>query len=73
MGVKIAFLNRNLDEEMFMDEPEGFKTEGKEHMLCKLKRSMYEFKQVSNSGILSLIIPSYLLVLKKTLLINAYT
>ncbi|TYK30698.1 Retrovirus-related Pol polyprotein from transposon TNT 1-94 [Cucumis melo var. makuwa] len=38
MDVKTAFLNGNLDEEEFMDQPEGFMVEGKEHMVCKLKR-----------------------------------
>ncbi|KAL4011851.1 hypothetical protein IC575_028915 [Cucumis melo] len=47
MDVKTAFLNGNLDEEVFIDQPEGFMVEGKEHMVCKLKRSIYGLKQVS--------------------------
>ncbi|KAL0558869.1 hypothetical protein IC582_003451 [Cucumis melo] len=47
MNVKTAFLNGNLDEEVFMDQPEGFMIEGKEHMVCKLKRSIYGLKQAS--------------------------
>ncbi|KAL0559465.1 hypothetical protein IC582_004076 [Cucumis melo] len=45
MDVKTAFLNGNLDEKVFMDQPEGFMVEGKEHMVCKLKRSIYGLKQ----------------------------
>ena len=45
--IKTTFLNENLDEEMFMDQPEGFMVEGKEYMMCKLKRSIYGFKQAS--------------------------
>ena len=46
MDVKAAFLNGNLDEEVFMNQPEGL-VEGKEHIVCKLKRSIYEIKQAS--------------------------
>ena len=37
MNMKTAFLNRDLDEEVYMDQPKGFMVEGKEHMVCKLK------------------------------------
>ena len=47
MGMKTTFLNRNLNEEVYMDQPMGFIEEGKEHMVCKLKRSIYGLKQAS--------------------------
>ena len=37
MDVKTAFLNRELDEEIFMDQPIGFVVKGQEHKVCKLK------------------------------------
>ena len=43
--VKIAFLYDDLDEESFMTQPRGFKTAGKENMMCKLKNSLYRLKQ----------------------------
>ncbi|WKA02463.1 hypothetical protein VitviT2T_020650 [Vitis vinifera] len=49
MDVKIAFLNGSLDECIYMKQPEGFITNGQEHLLCKLNRSIYGLKQTSRS------------------------
>ncbi len=45
MDVVTAFLNWHLDEEIYMEQPEGFVQPGEEHLVCKLKRSMYGLKQ----------------------------
>ncbi|RZB86036.1 Retrovirus-related Pol polyprotein from transposon TNT 1-94 [Glycine soja] len=47
MDVKTVFLNGDLEENVYMDQPMGFLIEGKEHMVCKLKKSIYGFKQAS--------------------------
>ena len=47
MDVKIVFLNADLEEKVYMDQPMGFSIEGKEHMVCKLKKSIYDLKQAS--------------------------
>ena len=44
--LKLSFLNRNLKEDC-MDQLVGFIEEGKEHMVCKLKKSIYGLKQTS--------------------------
>ena len=49
MDVEIAFLNGNLEEEIYMTQLEGFKAKNQEHMVCKLKRSIYRIEQASRS------------------------
>ena len=47
MDVKIAFLNVNLEEEIYMKQPEGFIQEGRESLVCKLNKSIYGLRQAS--------------------------
>ena len=45
--IKTAFLYRELDEEIFMDQPKGFRSEGQESEAFRLMRSIYGLKQSS--------------------------
>lgn len=41
----MAFINGELEEEVYMEQPEGFKVPGKEHLVCLLRESSYGLKQ----------------------------
>ena len=49
MDVKTTFLNGYLDEDIYMEQPEGFIAKGQDNKVCKLLKSIYGLKQASRS------------------------
>ena len=39
--VRIAFLNGETEEDLFISQPEGYVSEGEEHLVCKLRKSLW--------------------------------
>ena len=45
MDVKTAFLYEELEEEIYMEQPDGFVVPGEENKVCRLIKSLYGLKQ----------------------------
>jgi hypothetical protein len=45
MDVKSAFLNGNLEEEVYIEQPKGFQLNNKRYYVFKLKKSLYRLKE----------------------------
>jgi hypothetical protein len=49
MDIKTAFINGNIEEELYMVQPEDFVDSKDANKVCKLQRSIYGLKQASRS------------------------
>ena len=46
LNVKTAYLYGKLDEEIYIDQPEGYIKKGQEKRVCHLLKSLYELRQL---------------------------
>jgi len=47
MEVKLSFLNGDLDEEIYIEKPEGFQLVDNEDYVCRLRNALYGLKKES--------------------------
>ena len=45
LDVKTSFLCGDLDEEIYMEQPEGFVQDRNKRFVCKLRKSLYGLRQ----------------------------
>ncbi|KAL9265236.1 Retrovirus-related Pol polyprotein from transposon TNT 1-94-like protein [Drosera capensis] len=45
MDIKLAFLNRELEKEVYVTQPGGFEVQGQEHLVYRLSKSLYGLRQ----------------------------
>ena len=49
MDVKTAFLNGDLVESIYMEQPDGYQITNQAHLVCKLWKALYGLKQASRA------------------------
>ena len=45
LDVKTTFLHGDLEEEIYMQQPQGYEVKGKKNLVCRLKKSLYGLKK----------------------------
>jgi hypothetical protein len=50
MDVKTTFLNGEIEEEVYIEQPDGFVIHEKEAHVCRLKKALYGLKQTPRAS-----------------------
>jgi len=45
LDVKMTFMNGVIEEEVYIEQPKGFQTHGRDTHVCRLKRVLYKLKE----------------------------
>jgi hypothetical protein len=45
LDLKTSFLHRDLEEDIYMQQPQGYEVKGKENLVCRLNKSLYVLKK----------------------------
>jgi hypothetical protein len=45
LDVKTTFLHGDLEEDIYMQQPQGYEVKGKDNLVCRLKKSLYGLKK----------------------------
>jgi hypothetical protein len=45
MDVKTTFLNGLIEEEVYIEQPQGFEVHGRDSHVCRLKKALFGLKQ----------------------------
>jgi hypothetical protein len=45
MDVKTTFLNGEIEEDVYIEQPEGFVVQNEKSHVCRLKKALYDLKQ----------------------------
>jgi hypothetical protein len=45
LDVKTTFLHGDLEEEIYMQQPQGYEVKEKENLVCRLNKSLYGLKK----------------------------
>ena len=67
--MKTTFLHGDLEEEIYMEQPEGFQVKGKQDLVYRLRKSLYGLKQAPRQwyrkfeSVMELIIGTVILLL----------